>query len=95
MRPLLLTALCLFAGLSASALAGSDSNEAPNPFTDQPATGSGLTSVGNGPNAPSQDTAVIAPQGSDYSALPGAQSSALPSSGGDFYQAAKKDNEGR
>jgi hypothetical protein len=95
MRSLLLTALCLFAGLSASAFAGSDSNDVPNPFTDQPATASGLTRVGNGSNASSQDTAVIAPQGSDYNALPGAQRVAPPSSGGDFYQAAKKDTEGR
>jgi hypothetical protein len=95
MRPRLLTALCLFAGLSRPAFAGSDSSEAPNPFTDQATSATSLTSVDNGANGPAQDPAIMPPQAGDYSASSGAQGSAPPSSGGDFYQAAKKDTDGR
>jgi hypothetical protein len=87
MRLIHLPTLAIMAALSFPAFAGSDSTELPNPFTDQPSASANVTATDSGVAGFSGAT--------PRPALQPPQGSAPPSSGGDFYQAAKKDTDGR
>jgi len=95
MRLIYLPAFAVAMGLSAPAVAGSDSSELPNPFTDQPAASANATSTDKGIADPAQSPAILLAPTGDFGAQLGAGGSAAVPSDNSFYQATKKDADSR
>ena len=91
MRLVYLPMIALMAG-SVPAFAGTDSGDAPNPFTE-PSAGQTTTSGADG-GGTVQTPAAPAIQGNDASGQPTGQNNEANSSGS-FYQQQKKDSDGR
>jgi hypothetical protein len=91
MRLLYLPVIALMVG-TVPAFAGTDSEDAPNPFTE-PSAGQTTTSGADGAGTIPAPAAPIV-QGGDVSGQPGGQNDKANSSGS-FYQQQKKDSDSR
>jgi hypothetical protein len=91
MRLVYLPMIALMAG-AVPAFAGTDSGDAPNPFTE-PSAGQTTTSGADGAGTIQPPTNPVA-QGSDTSGPPNGQKDEAKSSGS-FYQQQKKDSDSR